>query len=82
MRPITETRMPSQVYLYHSTTLKIKSFHQIGKYFTFVTWAYLRLSSGLLVPLHNLKNGIFLPSDKFLESSTNKFLTIENQNKN
>ena len=23
MRPITETRMPSQVYLYHSTTSKL-----------------------------------------------------------
>ena len=25
MRPITETRMPSQVYLYHSTTLQYKT---------------------------------------------------------
>ena len=60
MRPITETRMPSQVYLYHSTTLQYKTIIMCYRFIISVALGILKnwikvISRMLLNLYQNLK---------------------------
>ena len=63
MRPITETRMPSQVYLYHSTTLQYKTI--IMRYGFIVSVALgifknqIKVMSRILLNLYQNLNQLF-----------------------
>ena len=69
MRPITETRMPSQVYLYHSTTLQYKTI--IMRYGFIVSVALgifknqIKVMSRILLNLYQNLNQLFGTCERF-----------------